>query len=117
MTNLNIIFTAVFVLECLVKIIAMGFVMHKTAYLRDTWNWLDFFIVLVSVADLIPGLQGSSLLKSFRSVRVLRPLRSINRVKRLKLLIHSLFNSIPGLVNVGFFLGFVLSIFAIFGVL
>ena len=24
------------------KIFARGFVLHKHAYLRDPWNWLDF---------------------------------------------------------------------------
>lgn len=29
------------------KIIAMGFMMHTGAYLRNGWNLLDFFIVVI----------------------------------------------------------------------
>ena len=35
-----------FLVEALLKIIAMGFVGHKKAYLRDLWNVLDFVIVV-----------------------------------------------------------------------
>lgn len=29
------------------KIIALGFMMHAGAYLRNGWNLLDFFIVVI----------------------------------------------------------------------
>jgi hypothetical protein len=32
-------FTAVFALEAVVKIVAMGFVMDPGSYLQDKWNW------------------------------------------------------------------------------
>jgi hypothetical protein len=28
--------------QMVLKIFARGFIMHKHAYLRDPWNWLDF---------------------------------------------------------------------------
>jgi hypothetical protein len=108
--------SAIFLCEAIFKIIAMGFIWHNTAYLRDTWNWLDFFVVCVSLIDIIPIGIEAGFLKILRTVRILRPLRSINKIKRLKILIGSLIKSVPGLVNVGFFLAFVLSIFAIFGI-
>ncbi len=39
-------FTVVFLVECWLKIIAMGFVFNKFAYLRQTWNVIDFLIIL-----------------------------------------------------------------------
>jgi hypothetical protein len=39
-------FTVIFLVESWLKIAAMGFVFHKFAYLRDTWNFIDFIIVL-----------------------------------------------------------------------
>ena len=39
-------FTVIFLVESWLKIAAMGFVFHKYAYLRDTWNLIDFIIVL-----------------------------------------------------------------------
>jgi len=31
------------------KTIAMGFIFHKTCYLRDFWNWLDFAVVITAI--------------------------------------------------------------------
>ena len=109
------IFTAIFIAECALKIMAYGFVLKKNSYLRDAWNWLDFFVVIVSIISILPlGLNTKSL-KSMRTFRVLRPLRSINSLPRLRALIQSLLLSIPGLVNVLAFLVFIFAIFAIFG--
>jgi hypothetical protein len=108
--------SGIFLIECIVKIIAMGCFVHKKSYLRDAWNWLDFFVVLVSLLDFFPALNQYSSLKVLRTARILRPLRSINKVPRLKVLINSLLKSVPGLANVAFFLFFVLSIFGILGV-
>lgn len=40
------IFTIIFVGECAIKIIALGFFVGKNAYLRSAWNLFDFFIVI-----------------------------------------------------------------------
>jgi len=55
-------FTIVFAVECVIKIIARGFILHKHSYLRDIWNWLDFIVVLSSVISVIVqevGIEGS----------------------------------------------------------
>ena len=39
-------FTVVFAIEALLKICAMGLVMHKKSYLREGWNIMDFLIVI-----------------------------------------------------------------------
>ena len=36
----------IFTIECVLKIIAMGFAFDDGSYLRDTWNWLDFIVVV-----------------------------------------------------------------------
>lgn len=41
------VFLVIFTTECVMKIIAMGFMMHPGAYLRNGWNLLDFFIVVI----------------------------------------------------------------------
>jgi voltage-dependent calcium channel L type alpha-1D len=40
------VFTIIFFLEAILKIVAMGFVFHKRAYLRDPWNFIDLVIVI-----------------------------------------------------------------------
>ena len=41
----------IFFFECVLKVIGMGFVFHKTSYLRDSWNKLDFLVVCASFFD------------------------------------------------------------------
>jgi hypothetical protein len=68
------VFTAIFILECVIKIIAMGLFFDKRSYLRDAWNWLDFIVVITSIIGLIPEAGSISGLRTFR---LLRPLRSL----------------------------------------
>jgi hypothetical protein len=42
-----------FAIECLLRILALGFIATPNAYLKDSWNQLDFFIVLVATTDYI----------------------------------------------------------------
>ena len=70
-------FTVLFAIECITKIIAMGFIVHKNSYMRDYWNWLDILVVIVGVIELTPFIDASWI-KSLRVLRVLRPLKSIN---------------------------------------
>lgn len=67
-----------------VKIVAFGFVFNKGAYLRDSWNFLDFIIVGTSLLPLLLGGSQSVNLSSLRSLRVLRPLRTISTIPALK---------------------------------
>jgi hypothetical protein len=40
---------AIIYAECIFKILAMGFVFGSNSYLRDSWNLLDFVVVMSSV--------------------------------------------------------------------
>ena len=51
--KIDIVMTSVFCLEALLKIITMGFLLNgKKSYLRDTWNLLDFSIVILAIVSL-----------------------------------------------------------------
>ena len=41
------LFAAAYTMEMMLKILAMGFVLHRYAYLRDPWNRLDFTVVVL----------------------------------------------------------------------
>lgn len=45
------IFTYLFMLEFLFKLVALGLIMENGSYLRESWNILDFFIVMTSLVD------------------------------------------------------------------
>lgn len=45
--KIEYIFLVIFTAECVMKVIAYGFIMHPGAYLRNGWNLLDFTIVVI----------------------------------------------------------------------
>ena len=45
-------FLALYSIEMILKIMGMGFVMGEKAYLKDSWNILDFVIVISSYPSL-----------------------------------------------------------------
>ena len=49
------IFSYIFIGEFVIKVIAMGFVAHSMSYLRDPWNWLDFFVVISGIIEIFIG--------------------------------------------------------------
>ncbi len=48
----DIILSSCLICEAIIKIIAFGLIFEPHTYLRDSWNVLDFLVVLVSIADL-----------------------------------------------------------------
>lgn len=45
--SIESVFLVIFTLECVMKILAYGFIAHAGAYLRNGWNLLDFTIVVI----------------------------------------------------------------------
>ena len=112
---INYVMIWVFLAECLSKIIAMGFVMHPTSYLRsESWNVLDFIIVVSSIMSLIiPGAERFQIMKIMRAMR---PLRFINKSEGMKVVVGALVMSIKPLLNVLLISLLTWIIFAILGV-
>ena len=80
LTILDYITTAVFSFECFVKICVFGLLINgKKSYFREPWNFLDFFVVLVSLFSYLPLGFDMKFYKSMRLLRILRPLRMIQR--------------------------------------
>jgi len=48
MFDCRIVFTVLYTIESLIKMLARGLVVEKFTYLRDAWNWLDFVVVSVA---------------------------------------------------------------------
>ena len=65
--------------------------MGEKAYLKDSWNILDFIIVCSSyppyfATESDDGSDGGLDLSGLRAFRVLRPLRTISSIKGLRVL-------------------------------
>uniref|UniRef100_H2YKN6 Sodium channel protein n=1 Tax=Ciona savignyi TaxID=51511 RepID=H2YKN6_CIOSA len=115
-------FTAIFVIEMLMKWVGFGF----RKYFTNGWCLLDFFIVVVSLISLsleIVALQQQgksntdlSSLRVLRSLRAFRPLRAMSRFEGIKVVTDALFRSIPAILNVFVICLIFWLIFAIMGV-
>jgi hypothetical protein len=71
---INDFFTVTFAAEAVLKIISLGFVLGEHAYLRDTFNCLDFAVVLMSVILWIAE-NGGDALGGIRSARFFKYLK------------------------------------------
>ncbi|KAH9423178.1 hypothetical protein DERP_003455, partial [Dermatophagoides pteronyssinus] len=74
-------FLGIFCVEATLKILALGFILHKGSYLRNVWNILDFIVVLTGIANkVIEGSEFKNIdFRMLRSFRVLRPLKLVSR--------------------------------------
>eukprot|EP00347_Sterkiella_histriomuscorum_P003601 403363663 len=113
---IDILFTFLFTVECIIKSICLGFVQDKGSYLRETWNILDFFIVISSLIDLALVEIDIPFIKILRLLRTLRPLRFISHNIQMKTVVVALFESIGHIFNVMIVVMIVWLMFAILGV-
>ncbi|XP_030853656.1 voltage-dependent calcium channel type A subunit alpha-1 isoform X7 [Strongylocentrotus purpuratus] len=135
------IFTGIFTIEMVLKIMDMGLLLHKGAYMRDLWNILDAIVVVCALfayayrgdetdgARLLPtsmtmlesggtsgGPQQLNTIKSLRVLRVLRPLKTIKRVPKLKAVFDCVVNSVKNVTNIAIVYLLFMFIFAVIGV-
>eukprot|EP00754_Rhynchopus_humris_P048123 Rhum_TRINITY_DN7588_c0_g1::Rhum_TRINITY_DN7588_c0_g1_i1::g.23587::m.23587 len=104
-------FQAAFTVEMLMKAVALGFVHHPHAYLRSTWNCIDFLVVIGGFISFI----GQANVSVLRLVRVVRPLRTISRVAGMRTIMNSIVMAIPSLLEVSVLISFLMITFAITG--
>ncbi|KAG1673046.1 Voltage-dependent T-type calcium channel subunit alpha-1I [Nymphon striatum] len=105
---------AFFAIEMCIKMTAMGLT-GRGAYMADTWNRLDSFIVIAGSLEYVLNVENMNL-SAIRTIRVLRPLRAINRIPSLRILVMLLLDTLPMLGNVLLLCFFVFFIFGIVGV-
>ena len=103
-------------MESFIKTIAFGFVIDKNSYLRETWNILDFFIVVSSLLDLAVTSINVPVIRIFRLLRTFRPLRFISHNSAMKTIVIALLESVGHIVNVVIVVMIVWLMFAILGV-
>ncbi|XP_042240385.1 voltage-dependent T-type calcium channel subunit alpha-1I-like isoform X5 [Homarus americanus] len=87
----------------------------KGAYMADSWNRLDLFIVVAGGLEYCLAMENMNL-SAIRTIRVLRPLRAINRIPSMRILVMLLLDTLPMLGNVLLLCFFVFFIFGIVGV-
>lgn len=100
-------FCVVFWLEVAVKVVALGLLRHRGAYLRSPWNITDILVATFSfLALFVPEV------KPLRSLRILRLL---NVSFSLRVLVKALVSAIPQVGSVLVFVSLLFLIFAVIG--
>ncbi|KAM4663937.1 voltage-dependent N-type calcium channel subunit alpha-1B [Discoglossus pictus] len=110
---LNIIFTSMFSLECILKIIAFGVL----NYFRDAWNVFDFVTVLGSITDIVvteiaASFINLSFLRLFRAARLIKLLR---QGYTIRILLWTFVQSFKALPYVCLLIAMLFFIYAIIG--
>ncbi|XP_051268614.1 voltage-dependent N-type calcium channel subunit alpha-1B isoform X1 [Dicentrarchus labrax] len=110
---LNIVFTALFTLECILKIIAFG----PLNYLKAAWNVFDFVTVLGSITDILvteikDKMINLSFLRLFRAARLIKLLR---QGYTIRILLWTFVQSFKALPYVCLLIAMLFFIYAIIG--
>ena len=98
--NINFVFSAVFNLEMIFKLIGL-----RKIYFIDTWNKFDMLIVFATDLGLILdvfdlGTSFSQTATVIRSFRIMRMFKLIRSSVHMRLILDTVFNILPQVTNV-----------------
>ncbi|XP_051167257.1 voltage-dependent calcium channel type A subunit alpha-1 isoform X5 [Leptopilina boulardi] len=111
----EIYFLGIFCVEASLKILALGFVLHRGSYLRNIWNIMDFFVVVTGSMTVFAETNVDVDLRMLRSFRVLRPLKLVSKIPSLQVVLKSIIKAMAPLLQIGLLVLFAIVIFAIIG--
>jgi voltage-gated sodium channel len=105
---LNAAIQVLFVVELAIRILAFG--RQPQAFFKNGWNVFDFTVVLLS---LLPA--AGALANIARLARVLRVGRLISGIPELRLIIETMFRSIPSMAHIVLLVGLLIYVYGVIG--
>ncbi|XP_046452680.1 voltage-dependent calcium channel type A subunit alpha-1-like isoform X10 [Daphnia pulex] len=108
-------FLGIFCVESTLKILALGFALHRGSYLRNIWNMMDFVVVVTGFVTLFAQDELDVDLRTLRAIRVLRPLKLVSGIPSLQVVLKSIIKAMAPLLQIGLLVLFAIVIFAIIG--
>lgn len=117
----NYFFTAVFILESTMKLVALGLKMYR----KDKWNLLDVAIVILSVVgivieEIVQDLKiipiNPTIIRVLRVMRIARVLKLLKMAKGIRALLDTVMQALPQVGNLGLLFFLLFFIFAALGV-
>jgi voltage-dependent calcium channel T type alpha-1G len=98
----NYFFTAVFILEALMKLVALGI----RLYMKDKWNQLDVAIVILSIVGIVlEELEtkiipiNPTIIRVMRVLRIARVLKLLKMAKGIRALLDTVMQALPQVRN------------------
>ncbi|CAH3158249.1 unnamed protein product, partial [Porites evermanni] len=113
----NYVFTAVFILEGVLKIYALGF----RKYIKERWNQLDLLIILLSIVGIVLEEMNSELpinptiIRVMRVLRIARVLKLLKTAEGIRKLLDTVAEALPQVGNLGLLFLLMFFIFAALG--
>lgn len=103
----------IFFIEAILKIIA-----EKLEYFKNSWNRLDFLILVITIALFIPVAMGQDVkylefVTTLRVLRVTHLLKLLVRAEKIRVIYHTLAETIPVLGSFSILLLIVLFMFSV----
>uniref|UniRef100_A0A3P9AK90 Voltage-dependent L-type calcium channel subunit alpha n=1 Tax=Esox lucius TaxID=8010 RepID=A0A3P9AK90_ESOLU len=114
MDILNLIFTALFTVEMVIKLLAL----RTHQYFIDAWNTFDALIVVGSVLDIMVSElseSGKVSITFFRLFRVLRLVKLLSKGEGIRTLLWTFVKSLQALPYVGLLIAMIFFIYAVIG--
>ncbi|KAL2077946.1 hypothetical protein ACEWY4_025631 [Coilia grayii] len=116
----NYIFTVIFVLESVFKLVAFGF----RRFFKDRWNQLDLAIVLLSIMGIIlEEIEGNAalpinptIIRIMRVLRIARVLKLLKMAVGMRALLDTVIQALPQVGNLGLLFMLLFFIYAALGV-
>ncbi|XP_038067555.1 voltage-dependent L-type calcium channel subunit alpha-1D-like isoform X3 [Patiria miniata] len=113
--RVNIVFTAIFLVECILKVIAF----KPKNYLRDLWNVFDFVIVVGSIIDIslseVKDSENRFSINFFRLFRVMRLVKLLSKGEGIRTLLWTFIKSFQALPYVALLIVMLFFIYAVIG--
>ncbi|XP_037622668.1 sodium channel protein type 4 subunit alpha B-like isoform X1 [Sebastes umbrosus] len=108
--SVELVFTAIYTFEAIIKVVSKGFCVGKFTFLRDPWNWLDIMVIITGYLTEFVDFGKLSVLRT-----VPRVMKIITVIPGLKTTVGDLVQSVKGLAGVIVLMVFCLSYFALIG--
>lgn len=110
--GINVFFGIFFIFEFIFQAISQGLFIGKNAYLREALNWIDLFVIIVSVIGLFNFAENFLILRVFRLLRIIK---LIKLSRELKIVTMAIWKTIPSLLIAIIPFMFYLLIFSVIG--
>lgn len=115
---MEIFFNVIFLVEFIIKIVCLGGWGAKSGYFRESWNRLDFTVLVFGWLPVFLsafGVDGVNNFSFVRVIRILKVLKTINTIPGLKRLVQAVLDAIPQLISVANLLTIIFFLFGILG--
>ncbi|ORX45220.1 hypothetical protein BCR36DRAFT_585826 [Piromyces finnis] len=94
--KLNVAFGIFFIFEFIFQAIAQGLIVDSNAYLRDPLNWIDLFVIIISIVGLFEFAENLLILRVFRLLRIVK---LIKLSRELRIVTLAIWKTIPSLMT------------------